>query len=145
VTTAPTAHAPHGVRTSFALFVLAAAASFVVDAGVLTALVRAAHWTPWPGRLVSFPLAVTVSWWLNRRYAFRGRRPGDGRVEYAGYWLIQLAGAAVNFALFGLCLHLVPALAAWPFVPVAVGGIAAMVFNFAVARSTLYRAVNSAR
>jgi putative flippase GtrA len=145
MTTPPTAHAPHGVRTSFALFVLAAAASFVVDAGVLTALVRAAHWAPWPGRFVSFPLAVTLSWWLNRRYAFRGRRSRDGRAEYAGYWLIQLAGAALNFGVFGLCLHVVPALAAWPFVPVAVGGVAAMVFNFAVARSTLYRAAQPTR
>jgi putative flippase GtrA len=145
MTTSPTAETPHGVRTSFALFVLAAAASFVVDAGVLTVLVRVAHWAPWPGRFVSFPLAVTLSWWLNRRYAFRGRRTGSDRAEYAGYWLIQLAGAAVNFAVFGVCLHVAPVLAAWPFVPVAVGGIAAMVFNFAMARGTLYRAPKPTR
>lgn len=131
---------PLELHKSFALFVLAATVGFVVDAGVLTALVRGLGWGPWEGRFVSFPLAVTSTWLLNRRYAFRGTGHGDQRVEYAAYWAIQLAGAVVNFAIFGLCLHWAPALAAWPFVPVALGGLAAMLFNFTVARSTVYRA-----
>ena len=137
------ADGPLELHKSFALFVLAAAVGFVVDAGVLTALVRELGWGPWEGRLVSFPLAVTSTWLLNRRYAFRGTGRGDRRIEYAAYWAIQLAGAAVNFGIFGLCLHWAPVLAAWPFVPVAVGGIAAMLFNFAVARSTVYRSASS--
>jgi putative flippase GtrA len=136
---------PFELHTSFALFVLAAAVGFVVDAGMLTALVRGLGWGPWEGRLVSFPLAVTSTWLLNRRYAFRGTGHGNQRVEYAAYWAIQLAGAAVNFGIFGLCLHWAPVLAAWPFVPVALGGIAAMLFNFTVARSTVYRAARSRR
>jgi len=135
---------PLGLHKSFALFVLAAAVGFVVDAGVVTFLVRELAWGPWEGRLVSFPLAVTSTWLLNRRYAFRGAARGDQRVEYAAYWAIQLAGAAVNFGIFGLCLHLAPVLAEWPFVPVAIGGFAAMLFNFTVARSTVYRAASRA-
>jgi putative flippase GtrA len=135
---------PLELHKSFALFVLAAAVGFVVDAGVITALVRELGWGPWQGRFVSFPLAVSSTWLLNRRYAFRGTGRGDERVEYAGYWAIQLAGAVVNFGIFGLCLHWAPALAAWPFVPVALGGLAAMLFNFTVARSTLYRPASRA-
>ena len=131
---------PLELQKSFALFVIAAAVGFVVDAGVLTALAKYFGWGPWQGRFVSFPLAVTATWYLNRRYAFRGSGHADRRVEYAAYWAIQLAGAAVNFGIFGLCLHLAPMLVAWPFVPVALGGIAAMLFNFTVARSTVYRA-----
>src|SRR5262245_18526321 len=131
---------PTALRKSFGLFVAAAAVGFALDAGVLTLLVREFHWNPWHGRFVSFPLAVTATWLLNRRYAFRGAAHGDRRVEYAGYWAIQLVGAAVNFAVFGACLHAAPALARWPFVAVAVSGVAAMVVNFALARGTLYRA-----
>ena len=136
---------PLGLHKSFALFVLAAAVGFVVDAGVVTFLVRELAWGPWEGRAVSFPLAVTATWLLNRRYAFRGTGHSDQRVEFAAYWAIQLAGAGVNFAIYGLCLHLAPVLARWPFVPVAVGGIAAMLFNFTVARRTVYRAPSRAR
>ncbi|HVS23954.1 MAG TPA: GtrA family protein [Gammaproteobacteria bacterium] len=134
---------PLELHESFALFVFAASVGFVVDAGVVTALVRLLGWGAWEGRFVSFPLAVTSTWLLNRRYAFRGTGPGDRRAEYAAYWAIQLAGAVVNFGIFGLCLRWAPALAAWPFVPVALGGLAAMLFNFTVARSTVYRAARS--
>ncbi len=134
---------PLGLRKSFALFVLAATVGFVIDAGVVTTLVRWLAWGPWQGRFVSFPLAVTATWWLNRRHAFRDTRRGDSRVEYAAYWAIQLAGAVVNFGIYGLCLDLAPPLAALPFVPVAIGGLAAMLFNFAVARSTVYRATRT--
>ncbi len=134
------ADGPLGLRKSFALFVVAATIGFIVDAGVVTALVRWLAWGPWQGRFVSFPLAVTATWLLNRRYAFRGTGGRDRRVEYAAYWAIQLAGSIVNFGIYGVCLHVAPALAAFPFVPVAIGGLAAMLFNFAVARSTLYRA-----
>jgi putative flippase GtrA len=138
--TARSESGPLGLRKSFALFVVAATVGFIIDAGVVTLLVRWLGWGPWQGRFVSFPLAVTATWWLNRRYAFRGTGGRDRRVEYAAYWAIQLAGAVVNFAIYGMCLHIAPALAAFPFVPVAIGGIAAMLFNFAVAKSTVYRA-----
>ena len=139
----PRSNGPLGLRESFGLFVVAATVGFIIDAGVVTALVRGLAWGPWEGRFVSFPLAVTATWWLNRRYAFRGTGGRDRRIEYAAYWAIQLAGAAANFGIYGLCLHAVPVLAGFPFVPVAIGGLAAMFFNFAVARSTVYRAVRA--
>lgn len=134
---------PLGLRKSFALFVIAATVGFIIDGGVVTVLVRWLAWGPWQGRFVSFPLAVTATWWLNRRYAFRGTGGGDRRVEYAAYWAIQLAGAAVNFGIYGLCLRAAPTLANVPFVPAAIGGLAAMLFNFAVARRTVYRAARA--
>jgi putative flippase GtrA len=133
---------PPGLRKSFGLFVAAAAVGFGLDAGVLTLLVRGFDWSPWHGRFLSFPLAVTATWLLNRRYAFRGAAPVDRRAEYAGYWAIQLVGAAVNFGVFGLCLRAAPALQRWPFVAVAVSGVAAMVVNFVLARTILYRVRN---
>jgi putative flippase GtrA len=136
---------PIALRKSFALFVMAATVGFAIDAGVVTTLVRAFGWGPWQGRFVSFPLAVTATWWLNRRFAFRGTGHRDRRVEFAAWWAIQIVGAAVNFGIYGLCLRLAPALGAYPFVPVAIGGIAAMVFNFAVARLTVYRAAPQPR
>jgi putative flippase GtrA len=139
----PRGNGPLGLRKSFGLFVLAATVGFIIDASVVTALVRVLAWGPWQGRFVSFPLAVTATWWLNRRYAFRGTGGGDRRIEYAAYWAIQLAGAVVNFGIYGLCLRIAPALAEFPFVPVAIGGLAAMLFNFAVARTTVYRAARA--
>ena len=130
------------IKDSFLRFVLVGGVGFLIEAALLTALVREAHWVAWHGRLITFPLAVTATWWLNRRYAFRGTRNAAGRAEYAAYFAIQLGGAALNFGVFALCLRLEPALGDWPAVPLAVGGIAGLLFNFAVARTVLYRAPN---
>jgi hypothetical protein len=61
---------------------------------------------------------VTSTWLLNRRYAFAARR-GDRRVEYAGYWAIQLVGAAVNFGCSACACAAAPAPQTWAFIAVA--------------------------
>lgn len=111
----------------------------MIDGAILTALVASAGWMPWEGRAVSFPVAVSVTWWLNRRMAFKGRGMSDRRTEYAGYVGVQLLGAAINLAVFGLCLRAMPWLAKWPLIPLAIGAAVALVFNFVGARFTVYR------
>jgi putative flippase GtrA len=127
------------VAASFGQFVLVGGVGFVIDGSILVALVSGAGWLPWEGRAISFPVAVSVTWWLNRRLAFKGRGMSDRRTEYAAYVTVQLLGAAINLAVFGLCLRVLPWLAEWPLIPFAVGSAVALVFNYAGARFTIYR------
>src|SRR5262249_23740164 len=118
------------VSARFLLFVVAGAAGFVVGGGVLTLLMRVWHWNPFAARAVSFPLAVTVTWLINRNVAFAGGVRHDTRTEYAGYFGIQIVGALINLAVFTVCLTVWPALEQWPLVPFAAGAGVALVFNF---------------
>src|SRR5689334_11595288 len=57
----------HGVGATRPLkFIVAGTLGFAVDAAVLTALVTSAHWLPLRARLVSFLLAVSATWLINR-------------------------------------------------------------------------------
>ena len=123
---------------SFLAFAGAGAAGFLIEAVILTGLTLAAGWNAVHARAVSFPLAATVTWLLNRRFAFAGRGVTRLRTEYAGYLAIQIAGACVNLAIFVICITAFPRLAAWPFVPLAAGAAFALVFNFVLARTILY-------
>ena len=81
-------------------------------------------------RAISFTLAVTATWYLNRRWVFDGNaRQVIGR-EYAAYVLVQVIGAAINLSVFIAVLELRPALAALPVIPLAIGAAAALLFNF---------------
>jgi putative flippase GtrA len=124
---------------SLGQFLLVGCAGFIVDGSLLTFLVSLAGWTAWQARSVSFPAAVTLTWSLNRRFAFKGRGDLRGPAEYAAYVSIQIAGAAVNLAVFGLLLRARPSLAASPLVPFAAGAAVALIFNFSLARFLLYR------
>jgi putative flippase GtrA len=88
---------------------------------------------------------VLTTWLLNRRLTFKGRGLQRPTVEALGYGTIQVCGAGINLLVFGLCLHLVPRLAAMPVIPFAVGSGVAMVFNYLALKRLLYARERTAR
>jgi putative flippase GtrA len=122
----------------FGWFAAAGAAGFVVDAGILTALLRMTGWPLLLARACSFSAAVTVTWLLNRQLAFAGGSRFRARTEYAGYFVIQIAGAVINLGVFAACVWFAPRLIAWPIVPLAIGAAVAFLFNYFLTRSALY-------
>jgi putative flippase GtrA len=118
-------------------FALVGGVGFIVDATVLTLLVNGLGYGHYASRAVSFSLAVTVTWLLNRRWVFQAGSP-TGR-EYSGYFAIQLLGAFINLGVYVLVIELVPALAAIPVVPLAFGSAVSMFSNYLLARRFVYR------
>lgn len=131
------------LASSFARFLLAGSVGFLVDAGVLTALMRYAGWAPSAARLVSFSTAVLTTWLINRTFTYSERRGFTPAAELTGYVAIQAVGAAINLGVFMLCIHLWPQLKSYPVLPLAAGAAPALLFNFTVARGVLYSARNS--
>jgi putative flippase GtrA len=120
-------------------FLGAGAIGFCVDGGILTALTSLAGWSPVASRMLSFPVALTCTWLLNRRWAFAGRGLGSNALEYLAYAGIQVAGAGINLGVFISCLRRWPELASIPLVPFAVGAGFALIFNYGSLRWLLYR------
>lgn len=121
----------------FVRFIFVGGAGFCVDAGVLT-LMTFRGWDVVPARGLSFALAVSVTWLLNRIWTFRrtaGRSKGR---EYALYVLTQTAGALINLGIFFLLVALSPSLSEWPFIPLAIGAVAALGFNFVVSKRWIF-------
>jgi putative flippase GtrA len=106
---------------------------FCIDGGLLTALVRSGSMNPYLARLVSFPIAVLVTWALNRKFAFSSfaESPKERAAEYGRYFSVQVVGAVANLVVYGLCLFSWPGLAAWPVIPLAIGAVAGLMVNFA--------------
>lgn len=118
-------------------FALVGGVGFIVDATALTLLVNGLGYGHYVSRAVSFSLAVTVTWLLNRRWVFQAGSP-SGR-EYSGYFAVQLLGAFINLGVYVLVIEIVPSLAAIPVVPLAVGSAVAMFSNYLLARRLVYR------
>lgn len=118
-------------------FALVGGVGFIVDATVLTLLVNGLGYGHYVSRAVSFSLAVTVTWLLNRRWVFQAGSP-TGR-EYSGYFFVQLIGAVINLGTYVLIIEMVPPLAAVPVLPLAAGAAVALLSNFLLARRFIYR------
>ena len=51
-------------------FVIVGAIGFLIDAGCLTVLMTGFDFDPYSARAISFTIAVTTTWYMNRRWVF---------------------------------------------------------------------------
>jgi putative flippase GtrA len=119
-------------------FVLVGSVGFTIDGGIMLLLMKFGH-SVIEARLTSFAAAVTVTWALNRVWTFSATRRGNKRREYLYYLATQLVGAAINLAIFLVCLSLFPALGAYPLIPFVFGASAALIFNYNVSKHFVFR------
>lgn len=124
-----------------ARFAVVGVGGFVVDGGILQALVSGIGMDPLAARLISFPLAVLFTWWLNRSFTFGvqggGRR--DALTSMARYLLVSIGGTAVNFVTYTLLILGVESLRPLPILPLAVASVVAMAFNYLGTRYFAFR------
>ena len=109
---------------------------FVANAGLVALLSGAIG--PERAQLLAFPVAVTTTWSLNRRYTFRARGGGLLR-EWLRYILANALGWAANNGLFFVLIMSMPFVHRQPVLAVAAGSVAGMVFNFTTSKRFVFR------
>jgi putative flippase GtrA len=112
---------------------------FVVDTAVLYAGL-ALGLGLYGGRVVSYLVAATTTWALNRAWTFRGRGDGPVHQQWALFLLVNLVGFAMNYGTYAALIAFVPLVAAHPVLGVAAGAIAGMFGNFVLSRQLVFRA-----
>jgi putative flippase GtrA len=126
------------VRAQVVRFAIAGVAGFLVDAGVLWLTLRLGLGY-FAGRALSFLAAAWVTWQINRRFTFAGRRGGSVWHEWWRYLSAMSIGGCINYAAYSavvLTLHRTPFV---PFLGVAAGSLAGLAVNFASARWWVFR------
>ncbi|WDR02447.1 GtrA family protein [Devosia algicola] len=121
-------------------FGLAGIAGFFMDASVLMAIVDAIG--PFWARVVSFAFAVLTTWLINRNFAFSdcaAEADGMGR-EFARYFAAMIPGSLVNWLVYGAMMLQLPSDGGFPLLAVAMGSIAGMATNLAMAQRFAFTA-----
>ena len=111
-------------------FAMIGAIGFLVDGGVLTVLNSAFELDLFRSRLVSFSVAVTVTWALNRRQTFADRKDRRAAREWGRYVIANGLGALLNMAIFFWLVQHYAWAAGQPIVPLAIASTIALSFNF---------------
>lgn len=129
---------PSALHSQLFRFCVAGAIAFVVDAGVVQALVVGAGWDPYLSRVISYLMAATTAWVLNRRFTF-GAGSDPIHREYAKYLLLNTAGGLVNYATYAAMVLAFDLVRAMPWIGVAFGSVAGLVVNFGLNRWIVFR------
>lgn len=112
---------------------------FFVDGGLLTALNSVFGIDLLRSRLISFSVAATVTWYLNRQHTFVERKGQRVVHEWGRYVIVNGLGALLNLAMFFYLIYKFVALAAVPLIPLGIAAAFALIFNFLISKHLAFR------
>jgi putative flippase GtrA len=113
---------------------------FCVDAGMLIIALRVLLLNLYAARAVSFLVAVTASWVLNRNYTFRGAGSAARATEWLRFALCNSLGGAVNLGIYVLLVRESSLVHAYPVLGVACGSLGGLLVNFVLTRTFVFHA-----
>lgn len=125
------------VFAQFLRFGAVGTAGFVVD----TAVVYATRF--WLGLYgagaLSYVVAASANWALNRAWTFRGQGSGPAHRQWALFLATNLVGFVLNRGTYAILVTISPFCAQNPVIAVAAGSIAGMFTNFSLSRRLVFR------
>ena len=88
---------------------------------------------------VSYCLAATATWLLNRNWTFRGSGGGPAHRQWVRFLLANMAGFVLNRGTYAALVTFVPLCADEPVFAVAAGAVVGMFLNFTLSRTMVFR------
>ncbi|KAA2215001.1 GtrA family protein [Pseudoroseomonas oryzae] len=114
---------------------------FLVDTAVLyTALGLGSGL--YAGRVLSYLVAASGNWFLNRLWTFRDASPERPGRQWALFLVVNICGFVINYGVYAALVSSVAIVAAHPVLGVAAGALAGMTGNFFLNRSLVFRQDN---
>ena len=122
----------------FIKFGIVGTLGFVVDAGVLALCMKFLDMDPYSGRVVSFLIAVTVTWFCNRHFTFKDSPKTSASIQFTKFAITCLGGFIFNYGTYALLITTAPLIATYPTLGVAAGSLVGMFFNFFAAKKIVF-------
>ena len=119
-------------------FAAVGAVGFAIDASTLFVCLEYLGLDPFRGRLVSYLVAASSTWALNRRFTFIHRQQAPVFRQWLTFLGANALGGLVNYGTYAAIVSALPGKALIPFVGVACGSISGLAVNFALSRWVVF-------
>jgi putative flippase GtrA len=113
--------------------------AFLVDVEVFQAAIFLTGMSLYVARLVSFVVATSAAWLLNRTFTFHDANTMRPDLQWARFFAANLAAGALNYAVFVAMIAVWPLAAARPVIALAFGSLCAVSFNFTTYQRYVFR------
>ena len=94
---------------------------------------------PYVAGLLSYLVAATGNWLLNRIWTFKGYGSGPLHRQWAMFMVTNLAGFLLNRGTYFALVAFVPAAAEQPVIATSAGAVAGLFINFSLTRRIVFR------
>jgi putative flippase GtrA len=122
----------------FVRFCIAGAIGFCVDATVLYVAIYLLEIGPYFGRALSYLVAATSTWYLNRTLTFPDRSGAHKGKEWLGFIAWNCLGGAVNYCTYVIYLRCSGPSLATPMIGVGLGACAGLLVNYTLSRHLVF-------
>lgn len=129
----------HITRTRFLKFSGIGVVAFSIDVVAFQATLSLLGMSPYVARVVSFAVATSAAWWLNRTFTFHDAHNGRPDLQWARFFAANLVGGTVNYAVFVVMIATLAIAAAHPVLALAAGSVSGVFFNFTAYRRYVFR------
>lgn len=125
----------------FLRFALVGGMGFFVNEATLYIALNGLMLGRYSAPIFSFLCTVTFTWWGNRLLTFADHARGAGMVrEWASFVAANSIGLAVNYAIYSAIITFAPAPLNSPYIALAFGTLAGLIFNFVLSARFVFRA-----
>jgi putative flippase GtrA len=125
-------------REQFLRFAVVGAAGFAVDSAALYIAMQWLHSGHYLGRLISYLIAATFTWAMNRRFTFAGQVTRRRLSQWLKFLAVNSTGGAANYAVYALLVGTSMLVTEWPVIGVAAGSVAGLAINFILSRKLVF-------
>lgn len=88
---------------------------------------------------LSYPIAATWTWQLNRRWTFQGAARGSVRRQWALFMTVNLVGLVFNRGTYAALVTWSELCQTYPVLAVGAGAVAGLFWNFSLSRRVVFR------
>jgi putative flippase GtrA len=124
----------HVVRGDLVRFVFVGSLGFLIDFGILAALVHGANWNPFLSRALAMTTAGICTWWLHRHWTFASGRLRSAVSQSLLYATTQLIGLSTNYGIFSALVLTGGMWRNYPVLAAAVGSLSAAVITYVLSK-----------
>lgn len=90
------------------------------------------------GRLLSYLIAASFAWYLNRRITFTDRRDQSVFGEWLKYLVANSLGGAINYSVYAVLVSSMDVFYQHPYLAVGVGSLAGLAANFTMSQQFVF-------
>jgi putative flippase GtrA len=105
----------------------------------LTVALEVLHLDVYSGRVLSYLIAATTTWALNRRFTFTGADQSPPLKQWLKFLGANAVGGMVNYAVYAALVTFTATVASTPVLGVAAGSLAGLFFNYGVNKFWVFR------
>jgi len=120
------------------IFAVVGSVGFVIDSLVLLLSLHVLMLGYYIGRILSYLVAASTTWILNRTYTFKVTNKKNIHLEWASFVSINLSGGLVNYGVYAILIWRFATFREFPVLGVALGSLSGLLVNFFFCKKFLY-------